>query len=122
MEHDNSFLLEMRKKPSQRPKGPRPHKNQAVEVAEIGEAEVHALNELLAGQSHLWTFSGSSQSWLLKRIHQPSKNPRREIVIRDIETIGGGNGRPGNFKTKREMVVVLDSNEERRKHDVLEKR
>ena len=108
MEHDNLCQLLPRKRQIRRQRRVMRIRTQEINEVQADEQLVQSLNNLVALRSHLWTVSGTSQSWLLERMQQPSKIPKRTKAIIESESITT-NVVGQRLRTKKEFVVLVDT-------------
>ena len=108
MAHDNSCQLLPRKQQIRRQKRVMRTRTQELTAVQADEQLVQSLNNLVVSRSHLWTVSGTSQGWLLERMQQPSKIPKRTKAIVESESITT-NLVGQRLRTKKEFVVLVDT-------------
>jgi hypothetical protein len=108
MEHDNSCQLLPRRKQIHRQKRVMRAKTQEIIVVQADDQVVQSLNELVVTRAHLWTVSGTSQSRLLERMRQPSKDQKRTKAIVQSESIST-NQVGQRLLTKKEFVVLVNT-------------
>ena len=107
MEHDNSCQLLPRKQQIRRQRRVMRARTQEINAVQADDQLVQSLNNLVVSRSHLWTVSGTNQSWLLERMQQPSKIPKRTKAIIESESITT-NVVGQRLRTKKEFVVLVD--------------
>jgi hypothetical protein len=108
MEHDNSCQLLPRKQQIRRQRRVMRTETHEINAAQADEQLVQSLNNLIVSRSHLWTVSGTSQGWLLERMQQPLKIPKRTKAIVESESITT-NVVGQRLRTKKEFVVLVDT-------------
>jgi hypothetical protein len=77
-------------------------------VIQVDDNAVRIYNECQVDQTYMWTFSGTIQDWLLARMQNPSKGPKRVKAIIDSESLRCSDGKSPQLTRRRQFVVSAD--------------
>jgi Protein of unknown function (DUF4238) len=108
IEHDKSCQLLPRRKQFRRQKRVMRTQTREIMTVQANTQMAQYLNDLVVARSYLWTVSGTDQSWLLERMQEPSKVPKRTRAI--VESEGKTSNSVGSdLRMKKEFVMFSDT-------------
>ena len=107
IKHDSWSVKDPEKKRSPWKRRKNFSRNSAIEVIQVDDNAVRLYNECQVDRAYMWAFSGTIQDWLLTRMQNPSKGPKRVKAIVDSESLLCSDGRPPQLR-KRQFVVSAD--------------